>query len=314
VSKVIVIGEALIDFIPKLGSSKLKDVDNFKRVAGGAPANVSACVSRLGGESILLTKLGLDSFGDHIIDMLEESKVNTKYIKRTNKAKTGLAFVSLTEDGEREFEFFRNPSSDLLFHKDEIDSSIFNSNDILHFCSVDLVESDMKDAHRKAIDIALSNKCIISFDPNLRFPLWDNLNELKDTVNEFIDFSHIIKVSLDELEFITSETEKSKALNKLFRGNVKVVVLTDGPNGAFVYTKDNHIYSPSLISKVRDTTGAGDAFIGSILYKVTKENITLDCIDKILDKNILEFAHKVSSYVVQREGVIDSLPWKEDIK
>lgn len=147
--KVISIGEALIDFIPNQNGGKLKNVSEFRRVAGGAPANVSAVVAKLGGKSSFISKLGKDAFGDYIIDVLNEVNVNTDYVLRTSKANTGLAFVSLKEDGNRDFSFYRNPSADMLLEADEVKKEWFNNCHILHFCSVDLIDSPMKLALKK---------------------------------------------------------------------------------------------------------------------------------------------------------------------
>ena len=198
--KVISIGEALIDFIPNQNGCKLKNVSGFRRVAGGAPANVSAVVAKLGGKSSFISKLGKDAFGDYIIDVLNEVNVNTDYVLRTSKANTGLAFVSLKEDGNRDFSFYRNPSADMLLEADEVKKEWFNDCHSLHFCSVDLIDSPMKLAHKKAIEYALESNSIISFDPNIRLPLWDSEQSCKNAISEFLPFAHIVKISDEELE------------------------------------------------------------------------------------------------------------------
>ena len=212
--KVISIGEALIDFIPNQKGCSLKEVLGFERVAGGAPANVSAVVSKLGGKSNFISKLGKDAFGDYIIDTLNDVNVDTSYVLRTNKANTGLAFVSLKEDGNRDFSFYRNPSADMLLEEGEIKQQWFNDCHTLHFCSVDLIECPMKYAHKKAIEYAKNNNAIISFDPNVRLPLWESEKDCKDAILEFLPLANIIKISDEELEFITGETdiEKSKRI------------------------------------------------------------------------------------------------------
>ena len=146
------IGEALIDFIPHVTHSKLKDVEQFSRQVGGAPCNVAATVSKLGGKSEMITQLGNDAFGDIIVETIEQLDVGTQYIKRTNKANTALAFVSLQDDGQRDFSFYRKPSADMLYQPENIDNIQVFQDDILHFCSVDLIESDMKYAHEKMIE------------------------------------------------------------------------------------------------------------------------------------------------------------------
>jgi len=164
------IGEILIDFIPRQKGIALKDVASFTRVPGGAPANVAAAVAKFGGAASLITKLGEDAFGDFLLEQMTEFGVRTDKIVRTKEANTGLAFVSLRENGERDFSFYRSPSADLLLKESEIDADWFQQGDFLHFCSVDLVESPIKYAHLKAIGASKARGGILSFDPNVRLP------------------------------------------------------------------------------------------------------------------------------------------------
>ena len=313
-NKLIAIGELLIDFIPHEKGRKLKEVQTFTRVAGGAPANVCACVSLLGQKSIMLTKVGDDAFGDFLIDTLVKSNVDVSQIKRTNQANTALAFVSIDHEGERDFSFYRNPSADLLLDENEIDESIFKPNDVLHFCSVDLIDAPVKKAHYKAISYAHKHQMIVSFDPNLRFPLWPDKIKYRQTILEFIPLAHLIKISDDELFFITGIEDVQQSIQSLFHGKVKVVILTKGSEGATVYTKTSQFFIPSIQTQAVDTTGAGDAFIGAVIYKILSQNIHVDQIEKLIDEKVIHFAHQVSSYVVSRYGAIPSMPRLSDIE
>ncbi|MEG0734501.1 PfkB family carbohydrate kinase, partial [Anaerorhabdus sp.] len=163
--KLCAIGEALIDFIPNEKGKRLKDVTSFRQVPGGAPANVAASVSRLNGESILLTKLGEDAFGDRIIESLIDSGINTAYIKRSSTKDTSLAFVSLSDDGNRDFKFYRKTAADLDYSPNDIPVDVLDDCGVIHFCSVSLVDSPMKEAHKKLIEIANDKNILISFDP-----------------------------------------------------------------------------------------------------------------------------------------------------
>ncbi len=307
-NKLIGIGELLIDFIPHEKGRKLKEVQTFMRVAGGAPANVCACVSLLGQESIMLTKVGNDAFGDFLIETLEKCNVDVTHIKKTDQANTALAFVSIDHDGERDFSFYRNPSADLLFDENEIDESIFKPNDVLHFCSVDLIDAPVKKAHYKAISYAHQHQMIVSFDPNLRFPLWPDKIKYRQTILEFIPFAHLIKISDDELFFITGIEDIEQAVQSLFQGHVCVVVITKGSQGATVHTKTSQFFVPSIKTVAVDTTGAGDAFIGAIIYKILSQKIHLDQLEKQIDERVIRFAHQVSAYVVSRYGAIPAMP------
>lgn len=310
------IGEVLIDFIPLQKGKALKDVHSFKREPGGAPANVAAAVAKYGAESAMITKLGMDAFSDFLIEELQKVRVKTDKIKRTTEAHAGLAFVSLREDGERDFSFYRNPSADLLLSEDEIEASWFAKGDILHFCSVDLVESPMKKAHEKAIQLVKENGGLISFDPNVRLPLWNSAEECRQTIAAFIPKAHLIKISDEELTFITGITNEQQAIEQLFTGEVKAVICTKGAKGAALYTKHATYESTGFNVAVQDTTGAGDAFIGGFLYKLLEKGGNEENLLDILHEHhheILTFANASGALTTTGQGAISALPSKEEI-
>ena len=316
-SKIIAIGEALIDFIPTVKGQELKNVESFTRVPGGAPLNVVSAVCKLGGDGIMLTKLGQDAFGDIIIDTVKPLGVDISRILRTSKANTALAFVSLKENGERDFSFYRNPSADMLLAEEEIVEDDFKPGDILHFCSVSLIDAPIKNAHSKAIEFAKNNNCIVSFDPNIRLPLWESPEKCREAILEFLPLANIVKVSDEELEFITGIKDEKEAINSLFVGSVNVVIYTKGVNGAELITSNNKYFAPSYKVEVEDTTGAGDSFIGAILYKISSQNITLDdlvSLDKNIVENILDFANRTAAITVSRKGAIGALPTFEEVE
>jgi len=316
--RVFTIGEALIDFIPEQKGVALKSVSSFERAPGGAPANVSVAVSKLGGESVFIGKLGFDAFGDFLIETLKEAGVETKYIYRTNKANTALAFVSLKEDGDRDFSFYRNPSADMLLEENEIDKNWFNKEDILHFCSVSLIDAPVKKAHIAAIKAVKEIGGLISFDPNIRLPLWENHEEYKKVINEFLKYADIVKISEDELEFITNIKEEEKAINYILSyENIKILIITKGKNGASAYFNNSKVSVEGYNVKVVDTTGAGDSFIGAFLYKLSKYNIDINNISNISKsemEEMLKFANAVAALTTTNKGAISSLPSKKDVE
>ncbi len=298
----IAIGEALIDFIPKEKGVPLSQVVNFERHLGGAPTNVATAYATLGGEGKVLTKLGFDAFGDFIIATLMSKGVDTSLILRTDLANTSLAFVSLDKNGDRDFAFYRKPGSDMLIDKEELKEEYFNNN-ILHFCSVDLVECPTKYAHIEAINYTKKNKGIVSFDPNLRFPLWDSKEELKNTVLEFCKYADILKVSDDEVEFLTDDTDIIRGAKSLLSNGAKLLLLTLGADGAMAITKDFAVkFSGYKVETVVDTTGAGDIFIGSFLYYFEKNVLNIDNLKEETLKKALMFACKASSLSVAVKG------------
>ena len=314
--KVISIGEALIDFIPQEKGVGLKDVSNFLRVAGGAPLNVAAAVAKLGGKSQILTKLGVDGFGDHILEEVKPLGVDISKVLRTKEANTALAFVSLKEDGERDFSFYRNPSADMLLNASEIEEEVFEDGGILHFCSVSLIDAPIKEAHRKAVEFAKKHNCLISFDPNVRLPLWETPEACRKAILEFLPLSNIVKISDEELEFIIGIADETEALNFLLQGDVEVIIYTKGTNGAEFITKDRKIFSDSFKVKAQDTTGAGDSFIGSFLYQVAEGDNTLESLVNLQEekvKEILTFSNATAALTVCKKGAIGALPTKDEV-
>ncbi len=305
----IAIGEALIDFIPNETGCDFENVTSFHPKVGGAPANVCGAFSVLGGKSKIITQLGDDPFGRKIEKELKNFGIDTSLISFTDKANTALAFVSLEKNGNRTFSFYRNPSADMLFDKEQITDNMFDDAYALHFCSVSLGDFPMKEAHKVAIEIAAKKDTIISFDPNLRFPLWKSKEELNKTVHEFIPLSDIIKISDEELAFLTGEEEIENALPQLFTGNVKLIIYTCGSKGAYAYTKTQKAFSPCQKVNAIDTTGAGDGFIGSFLFGLKSLEKTKDTLEKITKEELekmLHFSNQFCGESVQHNGAIDS--------
>ncbi|WP_308064814.1 carbohydrate kinase [[Clostridium] symbiosum] len=307
------IGEALIDFIPECRGQRLKDVAAFKRAAGGAPANVAGAVSRLGLPARLLTKTGNDAFGDYLIESFAAAGIDTSFIKRDSTKETPLAFVSLAEDGNRDFQFYRKNSADLFYSPEDVTPEVLDGCGILHFGSVDLVESPMKEAHRKLIRMAAEKGIMISFDPNLRPSLWNDDVKMKETVLEFLPQADIVKISEEELEFITGKTEIREALPKLLQGKTRCVLYTRGSDGAAAYTKEWSVSRPGLRVEARDTTGAGDSFTGAFLSRLLSYGITdITEIPAGQMEDFLDFANAYAARTTTAEGGLTAMASKQE--
>lgn len=305
------IGEMLIDFTAQ-EAGVLESAVTFRKNAGGAPANVAVCVARLGKRANVVTKLGNDAFGNFLAETLMRENVGTDFVFRTDAANTALAFVARDEKGERSFSFYRNPSADMLLDENEVKGIPFGKGDILHFGSVDLCDAPVKKAHIAAIERARKAGAIISFDPNLRYSLWKSAEELLDTVRKFLPLADVLKVSDEELFDITGISDEKTAVESLFQGEVKIVFVTKGKGGASVYTKETEAWQPTDInSKVVDTTGAGDSFIGTILYQLLGrgiENLTREELSEMLYR-----ANRAATCVVSREGAIPAMPTRKEV-
>ena len=314
--RLVAIGEALIDFIPSPAGCAFDEVESFFPAVGGAPANVCAVFSRLGGRSLFLTQLGDDPFGHKILNTLSETGIDTSYVALTGKANTALAFVSLGKDGSRTFSFYRNPSADMLYTPDQLDEAAFEDIFALHFCSVSLGDFPMKDAHERAIEMARRNGALISFDPNLRFMLWDDREKLRTAVNSFIPKADVLKISDDELEFVTGEKDIDQALPGLFSKGIRLVLFTCGGEGMKAYTSICSAVAKAPEVKAVDTTGAGDASIGSFLWKIKSLGYDASNLDDISMEDLqqaTEFAVRYCAVSVQGKGAIPSYPRAEDL-
>lgn len=314
--KLLAIGEALIDFIPEESNKPLKDVCGFRPAVGGAPANVCGAFGKLGGRAGMITQLGADPFGDKIEEELQSHGIDCTHVMRTPKANTSLAFVALKDDGNREFSFYRKPGADMLLDPDILEEQWFRNIFALHYCSVSLGDFPMKKAHEKAIEYASEEGAIISFDINLRPALWESEDALRSAVLEFIPKSHILKISDEELEFVTGKTTLEEAKDELFVGNVKLVIFTRGAEGAEACTKTVKADSKSQKVKAKDTTGAGDAFIGSFLYQLAAEDIDCEKLDDLTEdalKKYLDFSNAYCGKSVQKEGAVASYPTLEEM-
>lgn len=315
--KVFCIGETLIDFIPVQKNKPLKEVSGFERVAGGAPMNVAIAIAKYGGHSVMLTKVANDHFGDFLMDVIKENGVDTSSIIRTDEGETGLAFVSVDKHGERSFNFYRENAADLMLTPQEVKSDLFTTGDFLHFCSVDLIESPMKQTHKKVIDDFREIGGIISFDPNVRLPLWPDAESCRQTILQFFPLADLVKVSDEELAFITGIEEEKSAIASLFVGNVKVVVYTKGSDGASIYLEDGVEYEDEGFKvTVADTTGAGDAFIGGFLSELLLLGVTTENLcEKIHEyhQQILAFANASGALTASVKGAIQAAPSRRHV-
>lgn len=302
---IVCMGELLIDFIPNEKGLKLKDVTGFTKYPGGAPANVCVAAKKSGVNAYFLGQVGADAFGDFLIDTLKNEQIDTRFIQQTEKAKTALAYVSLTKEGERDFMFYRDPSADQLYKSSQVPTNILK-NSIFHFCSVSLCPYPIKNAHLKAIQYTKKHNGFVSFDPNLRLSLWRDHEAYKKVINEFIPLSDLLKISNDELEFITGETSPEKALSKLFIGDVKYIIITSGKDGSTLYFKDlSCIKVGGFKVTPIDTTGAGDVFIGSFLAEMAKKDLSFD---HETVREALKTANAKAALTTTKYGGISAIP------
>lgn len=315
-NKLVTIGECLIDFTPSQQDGALSKVTSFTKNAGGAPANVAAVAAKLGQHAALLSQVGQDAFGDFLIETMKLAGVDTTYIAQTTEGETSLAFVSLTDDGNRDFLFYRKNAADLLYRKEQLPKDLLSAGDIVHFCSVNLIESPMKHAHEALIEQAHAAGCLVSFDPNVRLPLWHDVEACRSTILEFIPKAHIVKLSDEELVFLTHIEDEQQAVYSLLQGKVQILFVTHSADGATLYTQQHCVNVSAPIVQAIDTTGAGDAFIGAVLSMLLEKNINPATLEQFCDsfaQPLLKFANHYAGASTQKHGAIASYLTKNEL-
>ncbi|MEK3683488.1 PfkB family carbohydrate kinase [Paenibacillus sp. FSL R10-2736] len=303
------IGEVLIDFTPAGLSEKGEQL--FECNPGGAPANVVVVLSKLGKSTAFIGKVGEDQFGEYLTQVLQGNGVDTKGLVKEKNASTTLAFVHLKEDGDRTFSFIRNPGADMLLGNDDIELEHIKGSRIFHFGSVSMTHEPSANATLTTCIYAKENGALISFDPNLRPALWQDLEEAKSRIKEGLALADIVKISEEELEFITGLTDLQEGTRQIqSQFKVKVILVTKAEKGCFVRFGSGSKWAdvPGFKVHTVDTTGAGDAFLGGFLYQLLERGCS---IEQIRDQDwvpIISFANAVGALVTTQKGAIPAIP------
>lgn len=309
---VVSFGEMLIDFVPTVAGVSLAEAPAFVKAAGGAPANVSVAVSRLGGRSAFVGKLGDDDFGRMLAVMLRDNGVSVAGIRFDGFARTALSFVTLRADGEREFMFYRNPSADMLLTPAELDLELIRRASIFHFGSISLIAEPCRSAHVAAMQEAKNAGALLSYDPNLRLVLWPSAEEAKNQMMSIWDQANIVKISDTELEFLTGKSSlEDDVVMSLWRPAMKLLVVTLGKDGCKYYTKNFCGTVDGIKVNPVDTTGAGDAFVGAMLWGIAKDLSTLKDEKKL--KELLRFANACGGITTTKKGAVPAMPSEEEV-
>ncbi|CAK9232410.1 unnamed protein product [Sphagnum troendelagicum] len=309
---IVCFGELLIDFVPTVGGLSLADAPAFKKAPGGAPANVAVGVARLGGDAAFVGKVGDDEFGYMLVDVVKENRVETRGCRFDANARTALAFVTLRNDGEREFMFYRNPSADMLFEPKELDVDLIQRANIFHYGSISLIVEPSRSTHMEAMAIAKEAGCLLSYDPNLRLPLWPSPEAAKKGIKSIWDHADIIKVSDEEVTFLTGGDPSDDKNNlKMFHPRCKLMMVTTGSEGCRYYTSQFKGIVGGLKVQVVDTTGAGDAFCAGILSQIVKDLSIID--DEGRLRSALQFANACGAITTTERGAIPALPDRDTV-
>lgn len=309
---VVSFGEMLIDFVPTVSGVSLAEAPGFLKAPGGAPANVAIAVARLGGKAAFVGKLGDDEFGHMLAGILKENGVVADGITFDQGARTALAFVTLRADGEREFMFYRNPSADMLLKPEELNLELIRSAKVFHYGSISLIVEPCRSAHLKAMEVAKDAGCLLSYDPNLRLPLWPSAEEARKQILSIWEKADLIKVSDVELEFLTgSDKIDDESAMSLWHPNLKLLLVTLGEHGSRYYTKNFHGSVDAFHVNTVDTTGAGDSFVGSLLAKIVDDQSILE--DEARLRSVLTYSNACGAITTTKKGAIPALPKDEDV-
>lgn len=317
--KVICFGEALIDLLSDKTAGDTQGHERFTKFAGGAPANVSVALAKLGGNAYFAGMLGQDMFGQFLSKELAEQGVKTDYVQFTKQAKTALAFVSLDQHGERTFEFYRPPAADLCFTVDHFNIRWFDEPGIFHFCSNSLTETGIYQATEKGIQLAKKQGWLISFDVNLRTNLWQPDARPRDMILGLIHHADVVKFALEELLFLAKDIKPQQFIQQLLNNGCQLVLLTNGAEPLCWYTASSSgtITPPAIV--MCDATAAGDAFMGGVLFQISQKNIHSSDFPNWLSntskiESALSFASQCGAYAAAHQGAFPSLPNQDTLQ
>lgn len=307
------LGELLMDFTPAGKSGKSNRL--YECNPGGAPANVLAALAKLGKKTAFIGKVGDDSFGNLLKDTLDKAGISTEGLCFSKEMNTTITFVNLNEQGDRSFLFYRKPGADMMLTEEEINYDIIKNSTIFHFGSVSMTDEPSRTATLKAAEFAKKQNKIISYDPNLRLPLWCSREEAKKQIIVGLEYPDILKISEEEMEFITGTTDFEKGTSLLSeRYNIKIIFVTLGSEGCFYRAGNITNRIPGFRVETVDTTGAGDAFLGAALYKIIEMDKRLDALtQEDLDK-ITIFANGAGALVTTKKGAISVMPSLDEVE
>lgn len=309
---VVALGELLIDF-----TCISADADGYPTMAahpGGAPANYLAAVTKFGGKTAMLGKVGTDAFGKLLTGTLEKAGIDTRGLIATPDVFTTLAFVTLDETGNREFSFARKPGADTCIGTDEVRYDLLNETKVLHFGTLSLTDEPARSATYAAVEYCREHGKLISFDPNLRKPLWRDLEEAKKQMLWGLQHADVVKISDEEVEFLFGLDVQAGAAHILKEFGVKLVFVTCGPDGCWFDNGTAQGMTPSLRDiKVLDTTGAGDIFGGSAMWKLLQTGKAPADLTEGDLRDITAFACTSAGLSTTRPGGISSVPEYEEV-
>ena len=306
------LGELFIDFTENGNSEQGNPL--MEANPGGAPCNMLAMIQKLGGTTAFIGKVGKDMFGRQLKTAVEAVGIDTRNLMEDEEVHTTLAFVHTFPDGDRDFSFYRNPGADMMLTKEEIQEDLIRNSKVFHFGTLSSTHEGVREATRYAIDVAKEAGCLISFDPNLRPPLWNTLEDARKEIEYGLSKADILKISDNEVEFLCGTSDYDEGAKMLIeKYNIPFVCVTLGKDGSRAYYKGMRVEVPGFVQKnTIETTGAGDTFCGCMLHYIIQHGLE-DLTEENL-RELLTFANAAASVITTRKGALAVMPSKEEVE
>lgn len=305
------LGELLIDFTENGVSGQGNPL--FEANPGGAPCNVLAMLTKLGHKTAFIGKVGDDFFGKQLKEAIEEVGIDSTGLCMDKEIHTTLAMVHTYPDGDRDFSFYRNPGADMMLKESEVKEELIKESKLFHFGTLSMTHEDVRKATKKAIQIAEEAGDIISFDPNLRKPLWNSLDEAKEQILYGLSHCHILKISDNEIQWLTGQEDYTDGVKWILeRYQIPLILVSMGKEGSRAYYGGKMVEVKPFIQKnTIETTGAGDTFCGCVLHYICEHGL-----ENLTEENLfemLQFANAAASIITTRKGALRVMPEEKEI-
>ena len=305
------LGELLIDFTENGESGQGNPL--FEANPGGAPCNVLAMLTKLGHKTAFIGKVGDDFFGKQLKEAIEEVGIDSTGLCMDKEIHTTLAMVHTYPDGDRDFSFYRNPGADMMLKESEVKEELIKESKLFHFGTLSMTHEEVRKATKKAIQIAEEAGNIISFDPNLREPLWNSLDEAKEQILYGLSHCHILKISDNEIQWLTGQEDYTDGVKWILeRYQIPLILVSMGKEGSRAYYGGKMVEVKPFIQKnTIETTGAGDTFCGCVLHYICEHGL-----ENLTEENLfemLQFANAAASIITTRKGALRVMPEEKEI-
>ena len=304
-------GELLIDFA--MGGESEQGNHMFEACPGGAPCNVLAMLSKLGKKTAFIGKVGDDQFGKLLKETIEKVGIDSEGLRMDEQIPTTLAFVHTFPDGDRDFSFYRKPGADMMLTENEVNCDLIRQAKVFHLGTLSMTDEPVRSATKKALETAKEAGCLISFDPNLRPPLWSSMELAKEMMEFGFGYCDVLKISDNEIQFVSGKEDYDEGIHYLQdKYQIPLIFLTMGKDGSRAYYKNMRVERPGFAVKAIETTGAGDTFCANAINGVLDrgiENLTEEDLG-----DILTYANAAAALITTKKGAIRSMPEKEEVE